>query len=109
MKRLTRTQLRRMIIAETRMIQEDSATTAALSAYLTSTPLMGPASSMVQGLVLGKALEGQAKDLYDSMDPRIQKAIDGLVIAVKALPGKMKESAIESLVATIEDATEAID
>ena len=65
-------------------------------------------AAMIYGLVYGKKLELDAKRLYDSLDPRIKTALDGLVAAVKAVPDNLKESLILSIVEIIDDTAKAL-
>lgn len=107
--RLTRTQLRRMIIKEVRMMQEGANELTQMIAAATAGSPMGPAmNAMISGLVAGNALDGEAQKLYDSLPEEIQIALDGLVIAIKALPGKAKESVIKKCVEAINSVTDAI-
>ena len=109
MKRLTRAQLRRMIISEAKVLNESPSLEATLNSALLATPASPVVKALALYVVAGKALTPEAMELYDSLDPRIKTALEGLGAAVKALPGKMQESIILNIVELINDATEAID
>lgn len=60
-------------------------------------------ASMIFGMLYGKKLEADAQRLYDSLDPRIQTALDGLFAALKAVPDNLKESLILNIVEIIDN------
>lgn len=74
-----------------------------------STQNMAAPALMVLMLIQKKSLQGQAALLYNSLDPRIQDALDSLIAAIQAVPEKMKEGLIESVVDLINGATKSLE
>ena len=53
-------------------------------------------------------LEADVEEIWDKIDPRIQDALMEMGSAAKALPGGLKEKAIESIVSLLEEITKTI-
>ena len=109
--KLNRSQLRKLIIKETRLITESPADAGAVSAAIAAggaASAMPAAAAMIVALVTGKALAGTAEAMYDALDDKVKIALDGLVAAIQAVPENMKDSLIEAVVELINDATASI-
>ena len=109
--KLNRSQLRKLIIKETRLITESPADAGAVSAAIAAGGAasgMPAAAAMIVALVTGKALAGTAEAMYDALDDKVKIALDGLVAAIQAVPENMKDSLIEAVVELINDATASI-
>jgi len=92
--KITKRQLRRLIREETRINE--------------IVPHLAAAGAIARYAIGDETLSGDAADLWKKLDPRLQKALKGMGAAAQALPGRLKEKAIESMVDLIESATEML-
>ncbi len=112
--KINRRQLRRLIIAEAAKAdkadkKEHVINAIKVGALARTSPILATPYGLFTLLVLGKQLDKASQAVYKSLDPRIKSALDGLVSAVKSVPGDIKESLIITAVEYIDSIANSID
>ena len=93
--KITRRQLRQLISEEAERMDE-------------IVPQVAAVVGIARYVVGDGRLTDDARELWNKLDPRVQKSAKKLGSAAKLLPGKAKKKAVDGIVAMLNKATELI-
>ena len=100
--KITRTQLRRMIMREARLNEADLPAARKRANAVVGALIFSPvAATMLATWLVGRPGSKLSKEVqasWDSLDPRVREPIEAIASGMKALPGGVKDTAIDSLV-----------